>query len=90
MSLNPLDDLLDGTFKSPAPRLHSSGRREQRAQMRARGVTIHAKAKTPQEAERAVLTGAMIETLPVKRKEPKYGGMTRKQYKKLRREARES
>lgn len=90
MSLNPLDDILNGTFKSPAPRLHSSGRREQRASMRARGITIHAKAKTPAEAERAMLTGAMIGTLPIKRKEPKYGGLTRKQYKKLRRQSRES
>ena len=86
MSLNPLDDLLDGTFTSPVPRLHSSGRREQRAQMHARGITIHAKAKTSADAERAMLTGEMIATLPIKRKEPKRPeGMSARQWRKYRR-----
>jgi len=74
MSLNPIDDILSGTYESDAPRQHTGGRRELRAEAHARGITIHAKAKTVEDANRARLTGELIPTLPIKRATPKVKG----------------
>lgn len=80
-----LDLLLAGELPKP----HTSGRREDRLALYQRGFTIHAKPRTPEDAVKAQTTGEMIGTLPIRRAEPKRpAGMTARQWKKARREAR--
>lgn len=89
---NPLDDLarLDSASILTPPRTHSSGRRELRAQIIGRGITIHARPKTEVDRMRALAGNENIETLPVKRKEPKRQGMTKKEFKAYKRSLRNS
>ncbi len=84
---NPLDALaqFDPAQLPAPPRRHTSGRRELRAENLARGVTVHARPRTAADKEKAAIAGVSIATLPVRRAEPKRGGMTKKAYKKLRR-----
>lgn len=65
--LNPLHNLTE----YEAPKEHSTGRRELRAERNAMGFVIHARPKSPEDAERAAATGQMIETLPIRRAQPK-------------------
>lgn len=88
---NPLDDLqqFDSSSLPSAPRQHTSGRRELRRQLLSRGITIHARPKTEEDRLRALAGNENIETLPVKRTVPKRRGMTKKEWKRARREARQ-
>lgn len=89
---NPLDNLQQfNSLDLPSPpRQHTSGRRELRSSILSRGVNIMARARTVAEKTAALVKGEMFATLPVKRKEPKRGGMTKKAWKKARRAVRES
>jgi hypothetical protein len=84
--VNPLDDL-QRFSQSSLPRQHTSGRRELRREDYARGLTIHAKPKSVDEKTRALVTGEMIATDPIRRAEPKRGGLSKKAWKKLRKAA---
>jgi hypothetical protein len=88
---NPLDDLQQFSQSSlPQPaKTHSSGRRELRREDYARGLTIHAKPKSLDEKTRALVAGEMIATDPIRRAAVKRGGMTKKEWKRVRRAARE-
>jgi len=90
--INPLDDLrkFDKSALPSPPHVHSSGRRELRTAILSRGITITARARSAKEQDAALLKGEACLTLPIKRKEEKYGGMTKKAWKKLRRESRNS
>jgi hypothetical protein len=67
---NSLDDL--ASFDSASlPKVHTSGRRELRAANLQRGFVIHARPKTAADKQRALTTGAMIGTLPIRRLVPK-------------------
>jgi hypothetical protein len=95
--MNQLDQLLQANLTTggaagqvadsesyPRPR---TGRRELRAALLARGVIIHANPAT--EADRqAAARGELAATLPVRRKEPKRGGLSKKEWKRARRAAR--
>lgn len=92
---NPLDSLqqfsqADLPASQPVSKRHSSGRRELRSAILSRGITITARARTAEEQDAALLKGEAIKTLPVKRKEEKYGGLSRKEWKKLRHASREN
>jgi hypothetical protein len=84
---NPLDDL--ASFDSASlPHAHSSGRRELRSSILARGINIIARARTEVERLKAAVKGEMISTLPVKRKSPKRpAGMSARQWKKQKKAA---
>lgn len=99
---NPLDDLTQQptlpptSAPAPAPaRQHTSGRRESRRDFYARGITIRHQSPTKKvEDEKLAIakTGMPSSvTAPIKRKagEEKRGGMTKKEWKRARREARE-
>lgn len=73
MTLNPLDDLLSGNFHADVPRLHTSGRRESRT--------------TQTKGYYRPRPDGKEGTLPIKRAEPKRGGLSKKEWKKLRRKA---
>lgn len=77
--LNPLSGLAEFS----GPKQHSSGRRELRAERNAMGFTIHARPKNEDEALKARLTGEMVETLPIRRAQPK---VSKKQQAKMKRE----
>ena len=78
-SLNPLSGLAE--YK--VPKSHTSGRREIRIERNARGFKIHAHPKNPDEALKAALTGQMVETLPIRRAQPK---VSKKERAKLKRD----
>ena len=80
---NPLDDLAQ--FNSAIlPKVHTSGRRELRAANLQRGLVIHARPKTAADKQRALTTGGMIETLPIRRSEPKLTKAERRAARQLR------
>lgn len=90
---NPLDSLqqfsqADLPASQPVSKRHSSGRRELRSAILSRGITITARARSASEQEKAILRGEACLTLPVKRKTEKYDGLSRKEWKQARREAR--
>jgi len=88
MTTNPLDDLA-AFDPATLTKHHSSGRRELRAAILARGIPITARARSVVEQERAILTGEMVPTLPVKRKERKRPeGMSARQWRKMKQSAR--
>jgi hypothetical protein len=78
-SLNPFTDLAE----YEPPKTHTSGRRELRYESAIRGVKIHAHPKNADEAMKAALTGQMVETLPIRRAQPK---VSKKERAKLKRE----
>lgn len=79
--LNPLSSLMEFS----APKEHSSGRRELRAERNAMGFMIHAHPKSKEDAERAAATGEMIATLPIRRISPIYPQLSKKERAKLKR-----
>jgi hypothetical protein len=90
--VNPLDSLQQFTSDSlpSPPRPHSSGRRELRSQILARGIPVTARARTAEEQAAAILKGEACLTLPLKRKEEKRLGMGKKEWKKYQRSLRQS
>ena len=82
--LNPLSSLSDYI----APKRHTSGRRELRAEILANGVTMYVRPKSQDDLIKTMLTGPTVYTLPIKRAEPKRGGLSKKEWKRLRKEGR--
>lgn len=73
MTLNPIDDILNGTHESDVAKLHTSGRREDRVKQ-TKGYYV------PRPDGKSG-------TLPIKRSKPKRDGMTKKEWKRARRES---
>ena len=87
---NPLDDLaqfVTSPIFSRAPRAHSSGRRELRRQWLDRGVSLIVRPATLEDRVK-MLKGERVDSLPIRRKEEKRGGLSKKAWKKLRQSAR--
>ena len=84
---NPLDDLTTNPTL-PAPRQHSSGRRELRAERLAGGITLRVRAASPEDKVKAA-KGEFIASLPIRRATPKLTKAEKKREKRARRDARE-
>ena len=87
---NPLDDLTQHPSLPTVPpsRQHSSGRRESRAALLSRGITLHVRAASPEDKVRAA-RGEFIPSLPIRRAQPKLTKAEKKRAKRARRDARE-
>ena len=72
--LNPLDRII-------STKLHTSGRREDR---RVESVKMNARFANPEDAQRAILKGEPVKTLPVRRKQEKRPeGISPRQWKRM-------
>lgn len=84
--LNPLSSLAE----YEPPKTHTSGRRElQFERFYERGVKVHANPKNPEDAPRAAAAGELVETLPIRRAQPK-ASLSKKERAKLKRERRKN
>lgn len=80
---NPLDDLTQQpTLPTTRQKQHSSGRRESRAAILARGITLRVRAASDEDKVRAA-RGEFIPSLPIRRATPK---LTKAEKKRARRE----